>query len=112
LRLFLSLAAGGWAAHGAHVQHSFELVGLLNEIMQSCGWRVVNDGALAVSCLEPPPGSLPVRDIVRTVVESGRAWVSVATFEGQEIIRACVTHGETTATDIALVTALLDGARC
>jgi aromatic-L-amino-acid decarboxylase len=112
LRLFLSLAAGSWAAHAAHVEHSFELVSLLNETMQSFGWTVANNGALAVTCLEPPSGSLPVRDIVRNVVASGQAWVSGATFEGREVVRACVTHGETTAADIALVAAALEGARC
>jgi hypothetical protein len=40
-------------------------------------------------------------------VQSSRAWVSAATFEGRDVIRACVTHGETTPDDIAAVARLL-----
>jgi hypothetical protein len=46
------------------------------------------------------------------VLASGGAWVSVAMFEGREIIRACVTHGETTPADIFSVMELLENARC
>ena len=40
-------------------------------------------------------------------MQSGRAWVSTAKFEGRDVIRACVTHGETTPDDIAAVGRLL-----
>jgi glutamate/tyrosine decarboxylase-like PLP-dependent enzyme len=109
LRLFLSLAAGGWAGHAIHVERSVELARLFAEALRKRGWTLVNWPALAVACLEPPPGSLSVRDIVNRVVSSGRAWVSVATFEGRDVLRACVTHGETTPEDIdAVVDALED----
>ena len=64
-----------------------------------------------VLCLQPPPGSGDVRSIVARVLASGRAWVAVASFEGSDVIRACVTHGETTEDDIGeLVKTLLDAA--
>jgi glutamate/tyrosine decarboxylase-like PLP-dependent enzyme len=112
LRLFLSLGVGGWAAYAAHVEHAVELTRLLVHCAEERGWSVVNDPALAVACLEPPPGSGTVKDIVRRVLASGGAWVSVAMFEGREIIRACVTHGETTPSDIFTVMELLENARC
>jgi hypothetical protein len=37
---------------------------------------------------------------VGKILSSGRVWVAAATFEEREIIRACVTHGETTPDDI------------
>jgi aromatic-L-amino-acid/L-tryptophan decarboxylase len=100
LRLFLSLAAAGWVGYGKHVERSIELIGLLKEKLLARSWRIANDSSLAVLCIEPPPEFGDVRSIVSRVVASGRAWVSVATFEGREIIRACVTHGETTPDDI------------
>jgi glutamate/tyrosine decarboxylase-like PLP-dependent enzyme len=100
LRLFLSLAAAGWAGHGIHVERSIELIGLLKERLLAQGWKIANDPLLAVLCIEPGPGRGEVRSIVSRVLASGRAWVSVATFEGREIIRACVTHGKTTPDDI------------
>jgi glutamate/tyrosine decarboxylase-like PLP-dependent enzyme len=107
LRLFLSLAAAGWTGYGEHVERAVELTGLLKEKLMAQGWSIVNDSQLAVLCINPPPRFGQVRSIVGKVLASGRAWVAPATFEGREIIRACVTHGETTLDDITeLVNAL------
>jgi hypothetical protein len=51
------------------------------------------------------------------VLASGHAWVSTTVFEGLDVIRACITHGETTQSDIdeiiaALQAALDDRAKC
>jgi aromatic-L-amino-acid decarboxylase len=112
LRLFLSLGVDGWAGYATHVEHAVGLARLLAHCAEDRGWSVVNDPALAVVCLEPQAGSRPVKEIVRHVLASGGAWVSAATFEGREIIRACVTHGETTPSDIFTVMELLENARC
>ncbi|MEI9985080.1 MAG: pyridoxal-dependent decarboxylase [Aliidongia sp.] len=107
LRLFLSLAAAGWAGYAQHVERSIELIEILKGKLVESGWRIVNDSHLAVLCIEPPAGRGDVRTIVRGILDSGRAWVSVATFEGRQVLRACVTHGETTSSDVAeLVNAL------
>jgi glutamate/tyrosine decarboxylase-like PLP-dependent enzyme len=112
LRLFLSLAAAGWSGYARHVERSVELIALLKEKLVAKGWSIANASSLAVLCIEPPPGLGPVRAIVGGVLASGRAWISVASFEGRDIIRACVTHGETTPDDIAqLVDALEAAAR-
>ncbi|HVA15623.1 MAG TPA: pyridoxal-dependent decarboxylase [Stellaceae bacterium] len=111
LRLFLSLGTGAWSAHAAHVERAIALARSLAERLTARGWTVANDPQLAVVCLVPPAGSPPVRDIVRQVVRSGRAWLSVAKLEGRDIVRACVTHGETSPDDIAAVAALLEEAR-
>lgn len=111
LRLFLSLAAGGWAGHAAHVEQAVELGHQLAVRVRKRGWLVTNQPELAVLCLEPPAGSAAVRDIVRRVLASGGAWISAARFEGRDVIRACVTHGETSPDDIEAVAALLEQAR-
>jgi aromatic-L-amino-acid decarboxylase len=107
LRLFLSLAAAGWSGYAEHVERAIELTALLREKLLELGWSIANQSLLAVLCIEPPPGFADVRSIVGQVITSGRSWVSVARFEGRDIIRACVTHGETMPIDIAeLVDAL------
>ena len=112
LRLFLSLGATGWAGHGAHVERSFMLIEQLKASLCQRGWAVANgEDALAVACLLPPPGSRSVRDIAARVLRSGIAWVSVASFEETDVIRACVTHGGTSLEDIELVVEALDNAR-
>ena len=111
LRLFLSLAAAGWIGYGEHVERSIELIGLLKEKLVAQGWSIANNALLAVLCIEPPPGCGDARSIVSRVLASGHVWVSTATFEGREIIRACVTHGETTADDITELVNSLHAAR-
>jgi glutamate/tyrosine decarboxylase-like PLP-dependent enzyme len=100
LRLFLSLAVAGWTGYAEHVERAIELVGLLRERLVSQGWSIANQSPLAVLCIEPPAGSGEVRSIVNRVLASGRAWISAATFEGSDVIRACVTNGETTPHDV------------
>jgi glutamate/tyrosine decarboxylase-like PLP-dependent enzyme len=100
LRMFLSLAAAGWSGYAEHVERSIELTDLLKDKLAARGWSIANSSELGVLCFQPPPGCGDVRSIVARVLASGRAWVAVASFEGSDVIRACVTHGETTAHDI------------
>ena len=111
LRLFLSLAAAGWTGYGAHVERSIELAALLKKKLQAGGWSIANEPLLAVLCIEPPPCYSEVQPIVGRLIASGRAWVSAALFEGREIIRACVTHGETTLENITELVSALEAAR-
>lgn len=102
LRLFLSLAVGGWRGYGAHVDRTLALVDLLKQQLNDNGWQVCNQSPLGVVCIVPPQG-ISAREVVNRVLGSGKAWVSVATFERQEVIRACVTSGETTEYDVAVL---------
>jgi len=100
LRMFLSLGAAGWSGYADHVERSIELTDLLKAELLSRGWSIANCSSLGVLCIKPPPGSDDVRSIVSRVLASGRAWVAAAAFEGSDVIRACVTHGETTEDDV------------
>jgi glutamate/tyrosine decarboxylase-like PLP-dependent enzyme len=111
LRLFLSLAAAGWAGHARHVERAVALIDLLRDRLVAKGWRIANQGRLAVLCIEPPSGSPPPRAIVQQVLASGQAWISAAAFEGRDVIRICLTHGETTPEDCAILVNALEAAR-
>ena len=111
LRLFLSLAAAGWDGYARHVERAIELAALLKETLLARGWRVANQSVLAVLCVEPPLGAVDARTIVGRVLATGQAWVSVANFEGRQVIRACLTHGETTQDDVIGLVDALDRAR-
>jgi glutamate/tyrosine decarboxylase-like PLP-dependent enzyme len=100
LRLFLSLAAAGWAGYAQHVEKSIELASLLKEELLNNGWTIANDSPLAVLCIKPPSRFGDARAIVDRVLASGKAWIAVAKYEGTDVIRACVTHGETTPNDV------------
>lgn len=111
LRLFLSLAAAGWDGYSRHVEHAIEMAALLKAELGARGWVIANDSPAAVVCAEPPPGSPDIATIVRRVLASGRAWISAATFETRPVVRACVTHGETTPDDVAALVEALEAAR-
>jgi glutamate/tyrosine decarboxylase-like PLP-dependent enzyme len=107
LRLFLSLAAAGWAGYAQHLERSIELAGLLERELIARKWRIANQSPLAVLCIEPPDRGCDIKAIVRQVLASGRAWIAATAFEGRDVVRACVTNGETTSEDIyELVSAL------
>jgi aromatic-L-amino-acid/L-tryptophan decarboxylase len=111
LRLFLSLAAAGWAGYAKHVERAVELAGLLKERLAALGWHIANDSPLAVLCVEPAPGSADAGTIAGRILASGRAWVSAPKLEGRDVIRACVTHGEATPADVGELVNALQAAR-
>lgn len=103
LRLFLALALAGWQGYAQHVEHAIDIAASLRRALVADGWSVVNDSPLAVLCIEPPAGSADVRTIVDRVLASGRAWVSVTEFVGRSVIRACITSGEASDSDIRVL---------
>ena len=100
LRLFLSLAAVGWDGYAEHVEHAIGLAAVLREELTRLGWRIVNDSELAVLCFEPPPNRGDARAIAARVLQSGRAWISLARFGGRDVLRACVTNGQSSLDDV------------
>jgi aromatic-L-amino-acid/L-tryptophan decarboxylase len=111
LRLFLSLAAAGWEGYARHVEHAIELAALLKAELRARSWTIANDSPVAVVCAEPPAGSADIPILVQRVLASGRAWVSAATFESHPVVRACITHGETTSEDVVELVEALEAAR-
>ncbi len=108
LRLFLALAAVGWEGLGSHVERAVEVIDRVREGLMLRGWTIVNDSPLAVLDAVPPAGLGPVRELVRRVVASGRAWVAPTTFEGRDVVRICATNGETTLQDVDILIAALN----
>jgi glutamate/tyrosine decarboxylase-like PLP-dependent enzyme len=111
LRLFLSLAAAGWSGYARHIERAVGLAALLADGLKQHGWSVANRPTTAVVCIDRPAGSGPVADIVKRVLATGAAWISSADFEGRPVIRACITHGETTADDVTGLIDALESAR-
>ncbi len=103
LRLFLSLASAGWSGQAAHIERAVEQAARIRQGLEARGWSVVNDSPLAVLAAVPPPALDSPRAIVERVLESGRAWVSLARFEERDVVRICVTHGETSEEDLSVL---------
>jgi len=108
LRLFLSLAAAGWAGHAAHIERAVAQTAWIRAELERRGWSIVNDSPFALLNVVPPAAVGEPRAVVARVLASGRAWVSLARFEERDVIRICVTHGETSAADLAMLVETLD----
>jgi glutamate/tyrosine decarboxylase-like PLP-dependent enzyme len=109
LRLFLSLGVAGWQGIADHVERAGAVTEQVKARLQSRGWTVVNDSALAVLCVVPPKDGPNIPDIVRRTLKSGRAWVARSSFEGREVIRICATHGQTSLADVDELVSVLAG---
>ena len=107
LRLFLSLAVVGWAGYADHIERARTLASRLGDLLIAEAWTVTNDSPVAVITAIPPPGHVPAADIVARIQDDGRAWISAAKFERTDVIRACITNGQSTEADIDALAALL-----
>jgi glutamate/tyrosine decarboxylase-like PLP-dependent enzyme len=101
MRLFLSLAAAGWAGHAAHIERAVAQTEWIRGELERRGWSSVNDSPFALLNVVPPAQLGEPKAVVARVVASGRAWVALARFEERDVIRICVTHGETSDADLA-----------
>ena len=111
LRLFLSLAAAGWAGYARHVERAIELAALLKEMLLARGWTIANQSTLAVLCIEPPPGADEFGRSSAGCLRRGGPGFRSRISRTRPVIRACVTHGETTQDDIMELVEALETAR-
>lgn len=100
LRLFLALASAGWEGYAQHIEHGIDLIDYLNTEMTKHGWQVANSSRMAISCLIPPATVGSAAEVVEQIVAGGTHWISLAKYEHQPVVRACVTNGRTTKSDI------------
>ena len=110
LRLFLSLGAAGWPGYAEHIERAIRLSAVLQSKLEASGWSIVNDSPVAVLCIRPPFGCADVRSIVNRVLASGRGWVAATVFESKDVIRTCITNGETSESDLDELVAILQDA--
>lgn len=99
LKLFLSLASSGWAGHGAAVDNQLLMAAELKDILRANGFQVFNESSLGVVCFLPREAEDP-DDLVTRLQADQAFWISAADFEGQRVLRACVTSFRTQRSDI------------
>ena len=118
LKVFLSLAVAGWDGYAEAIRHQTRMGDLLREKLAEAGWKVVNDTPLPTVCFVdgtlPEGGTFEHLDaVLRSVLASGEAWISVARLAGiGPALRATITNFLTAREDLdRLVTALDAGRR-
>ncbi len=117
LKVFLSLAAAGWDGYAATIRQMAAMGDLLRERLEGSGWPSLNRTPLPVVCFadgRSPRGREEawLERVVRTVVASGRAWISTVRLAGRgAAIRACITNYATGPADVLALVEALDDAR-
>jgi len=117
LKVFLSLAVAGWEGYAQEIRRMTRLGERLRERLVSSDWPLVNASPLPLACFvdgrHPMGRTLEHLDrSVRSVVSSGRAWVSLVRLGGRvPAIRACVTNYRTGEDDLDALIASLERAR-
>jgi aromatic-L-amino-acid/L-tryptophan decarboxylase len=102
LKLFLSLAVAGRSGYAEQLERDADLADDLREGLAGAGWEIVNATPLPVVCFaDPRDGTWEHHDaLARSVVDSGRAWISPVRLNERPALRACVISHRTTAADI------------
>ncbi len=117
LKVFLSLAAAGWAGYEACIRYQVELGDLLRRQLEKSGWKVINHTRLPVVCFVDHMSAAGktesfLEKICNQVLSSGKAWISVTRFNPDTpVLRACITNFRTTPEDVIALVDILNESR-
>jgi len=102
LKVFLTLAAVGRDGVAERINRQLSVADYLRNRLTSAGWIVVNRSPLPLVCFTHPTlgNGDSVAAIAQRVVHGGRAWISSATLPEGPVLRACITHDDTSPADI------------
>jgi len=112
LKVFLTLATVGHDGVARKIEHQLSIAHYFRTQLTSRGWIVVNKSPLPILCFTHPSleGAESLADVAQHVVASGRAWISTASLPEGPVLRACITHDDTSPADIDVLCEELDRA--
>ncbi len=102
LKVFLTLAAVGRDGVAARIERQVGVANHLRDRLRSAGWTIVNDTPLPLVCFTHPTlaSREAVADVCQGVVSRGRAWISAAALPEGPVLRACITHDDSSPDDV------------
>lgn len=115
LKVFMALAELGTDGYAELIERQAELGDSLRKSLHQLGWKVMNETKLPVVCFTHPDiqqGKLSTREVLHTISERGRVWISDVIPGNQErVLRACITSFHTNESDLACLLEELEHAR-
>lgn len=115
LKVFMALAELGLDGYGAMIERQAALGDHLRDRLRATGWLIRNDTPLPVVCFSHPDlqrGAVTTGQILETVYNRGRVWISDVLLGGQErVLRACITSFQSTEEDVECLIQELEHAR-
>jgi glutamate/tyrosine decarboxylase-like PLP-dependent enzyme len=102
LKVFLTLATVGHDGVAEKIEHQLSIAHYFRNQLTSGGWIVVNKSPLPILCFTHPSleSAESLADVAQQIVSSGRAWISTAALPEGPVLRACITHDDTSTADI------------
>lgn len=102
LKVFLTLATVGRDGVAAKIERQLGVADYFRNRLTSAGWIVVNKSPLPILCFTHPSleSIESLADVAQQIVSSGRAWISTAALPEGPVLRACITHDDTSPADI------------
>lgn len=115
LKVFMALAEIGLDGYGDLIDRQTRMGDLLRERLSQTGWQIVNHTRLPVVCFTHPDiraGRCRTRDVLKTIYQRGRVWISDVVLEGQQrVLRACITSFQSNEEDVECLLEELEHAR-
>ena len=112
LKFFLPLAVHGWHAYDQTITHQIETADYLRRQLKLNDWEITNNTPLPIVCFthnKLKGSATKVNEMVDRIVESGMAWCSAYSVNGELSIRTCITNYATTTVEIDEFLELIDG---
>ncbi len=112
LKVFLTLAAVGHDGVTARIERQLGVADDLRNRLTSAGWTVVNHSPLPLICFTHQ--ALKSREsmvgVAQQIALGGRAWISAASLPEGPVLRACITHDDSSSADVDVLCEELDRA--
>ena len=102
LKVFLTLAVVGRDGVAARIEQQLCVADYLRHRLTSAGWATVNQSPLPLICFTHPAlkSSEAIAGVAQHIALGGRAWISAATLPEGPVLRACITHDDTSLADV------------
>jgi glutamate/tyrosine decarboxylase-like PLP-dependent enzyme len=112
LKVFLTLAVAGHDGVASRIERQLSVADYLRDRLTREGWTIANHSPLPLVCFTHPSlkNSESIAEVAQRVALGGRAWISAATLPEGRVLRACITHDDTSNADIDVLCEELDRA--
>lgn len=110
LKVFFALAELGSTGLSKQIDHQTALGDLLRNELSKHDWIILNPTPLPVVCFTHPlirAGKVTTQQVLQLLYSKQKHWISETKIGNETVFRACITHPDTTASEIVgLVTEL------
>jgi len=103
LKLYLSLSIFGWKGYDELIGHQKMIGDYFKQKLIENNWSIKNKSPLPIYCFTDDRFSTNqdfVQTIEQRIIDSGKSWLSVYSFNKIYTLRACITNYSTTKMDI------------